>query len=558
MLASLRHWLNILIKSFSNNVPYEISSVRNHIIETGKMKKEVVLSKLSNLLIKNQFSDGALRGQFGTNTDLKSRRQYHDNDREDVILTPQLFLTYMGAQALNYIKHLGLETRIKWVESFTKSCLSNNFVMMLTPFQSPERDDQNGDEAINYRHTAMAHSILIDSSESSEISSEVINKLITENVQSPQGGWPEWSLNKNSSNIIASVYMAHFLFKFQNKFPNAPLHKPIEDIIIDTLNYLDSNHINGFWKQANREATIRFYPTLYLLAYPIYLYYKGKNCKIISEYPKLVEQLSNNLFINLEEKKKIYRTTLRYVLNLYFHSYFSKDQRTLFEKYRDNLLSNIKPHLSELNSHEIFGACVLIDSLDHYEVHDNECFHIFFENSRLIGSVLVKELKQIEPGSHNANRYHNHIIKIFNFLFHRTLENPKKEQIIDGGSKRADIVYFNASKDGFFHNLSFKYNIPSPYIIIECKNYGKEIENPEFDQLAGRLSANSGMFGILACRMISDNNKVISRCRSLVNKGKGYIMILDDNDFINLIERKIEDPNSVDAYLELKMRDILL
>jgi len=522
------------------------------------MNKDIILSRLRELLADSQFSKGTLRGQFGTKTDFKSRRQYHDNVQEDIILTPQLFLTYMGAQALKYTKHAESVTRIEWIESFTKSCLSHNFVMMLTPFQSPERDEQHGEEAINYRHTAMAHSILLDSSESPDVSRELINKLIDERVQSPQGGWPEWSLNKGSNNIIASVYMAHFLFKFQNKYPNASLDKPIDDIIRDTLVYLNSNHINGFWKQGNRESTIRFYPTLYLLAFPIYLYYEGKNCKIISEYPKMVRQLSRDYYISLEEEKKVFRTTLRYVLNLYFHSYFSKDQRTLFENHRDRLLNGIVPHLSGLNSHELFGACVLIDSLDHYEVHDNECFHIFFENSRLIGSLLINELKQIEPGSHNANRYHDHVIKIFNFLFHRTLENPKKEQIIDGGSKRADIVYFNASKDGFFHNLSFKYNIPSPYIIIECKNYGKEIENPELDQLAGRLSANSGMFGILSCRMIHDKNKIKGLCRSLISKGKGYILALDDSDLITLIERKIEDPNYINEYLELKMRDILL
>jgi|GEM_PF-1673485 len=522
------------------------------------MNKAIILTRLSELLIDNQFSDGSLKGQFGTKTDYKSRRQYHDNAREDVMLTPQLFLTYMGAQALKYIKHKESVARIEWVDSFTKTCMSNNFVMMLTPFQSPERDEHERDEAINYRHTAMAHSILLDSSESPEKSSELINKLVYEEVQSSQGGWPEWSLNKGSSNIIASVYMAHFLFKFQNKYPNASLDKPIDDMIRDTLRYLNSTHINGFWKQGNRESTIRFYPTLYLLAFPIYLHYEGKNSKIISEYPKVVRKLSKNFYISLEEEKKVFRTTLRYVLNLYFHSYFSQEQRTIFERYRDNLLEDIMPHLSELNSHEIFGACVLLDSLAHYEIHDNECFHIFFENSRLIGSLLINELKQIAAGSLDANSYHNHVIKIFNFLFHRILENPKKEQSIDGGSKRADIVYFNASKNGFFHDLSSKYGIPSPYIIIECKNYSKELENPELDQLAGRLSINSGMFGILSCRDVRDKKKFNDLCRSIMNKGKGYILAIDDNDWINMIERKIENPAYVDEYLELKMRDILL
>ena len=65
----------------------------------------------------------------------------------------------------------------------------------------------------------------------------------------------------------------------------------------------------------------------------------------------------------------------------------------------------------------------------------------------------------------------------------------EKEAEIDEGRKRIDIIAANTSHCGFFFDICMKYQLRAPKIIIECKNYSSDIENPELDQLAGRLGS---------------------------------------------------------------------
>lgn len=518
------------------------------------MEKTLLVHEMSKLIKQNQFSEGEMKGQFGTNTDLASRPSYHPIGNENIALTPQLFLTYMGLHALKYLNEPELEKRIYWIETFTKSCLKNNFVRVVVPFESPDRDDKKNNVAINCRHSALAHTILMDLSISNEQEKEFIKYLIHNDIQTPSGGWPESGLQPKDPSIISSVYMAHFLFKFINKYPEDSLNTSIEKLISKTLDYLNSKH---FWHQKEDEATIRFYPTLYLLAFPVYIFYEGKDCKVIKEYPNLVKRLSKDNLIQLKNEQKIFRTTLRYIFNLYFHSFFSKDNRVFFEKYRNTILKDITNHLSELNAHEIFGTCLLVDSIDNFEIPDNEYFHIFFEKSRIKGSSLIKRLKGIEFGKKDAGQYHKIVLEIFNFLFDNILENPKKEKRIHNGRKKADIAYVNSANEGFFYNLSQRHKIFCPYIIIECKNYNQDPANPVYDQMSGRFSDNIGKFGIITCRKIMDKKKALEALKAIVSFKKEYVLILDDDDIINLINAKIEGNRILDGYLENKMMEIL-
>jgi hypothetical protein len=65
-------------------------------------------------------------------------------------------------------------------------------------------------------------------------------------------------------------------------------------------------------------------------------------------------------------------------------------------------------------------------------------------------------------------------------------------------------------------------------ILIECKNYSRELGNPEIDQLAGRFGPARGKFGIMCCREIFDPEPLSQRCRDTALDDRGFIVVLDD------------------------------
>lgn len=71
------------------------------------------------------------------------------------------------------------------------------------------------------------------------------------------------------------------------------------------------------------------------------------------------------------------------------------------------------------------------------------------------------------------------------------------EKEIHDGRKHIDIMYDNISTTGFFDWLNRGYGCPM--IPVECKNYARDIENPELNQMIGRFSDHRGCVGIIVC-----------------------------------------------------------
>ncbi|MCK4786747.1 MAG: hypothetical protein KAV87_23515 [Desulfobacteraceae bacterium] len=82
------------------------------------------------------------------------------------------------------------------------------------------------------------------------------------------------------------------------------------------------------------------------------------------------------------------------------------------------------------------------------------------------------------------------MIGIVEFLFFPNLLYPLKEREIHEGRKRIAIVMENGVRDGILYDLHSVRNIPCAYVVFECKNYGRDVSNPELDQIAGRFSTN--------------------------------------------------------------------
>jgi hypothetical protein len=168
-------------------------------------------------------------------------------------------------------------------------------------------------------------------------------------------------------------------------------------------------------------------------------------------------------------------------------------------------------------------------------------------------------LNNIPAGQQAANDYHDFILGALTEIFYPWLTHPIKEQPIDNGRKRIDILYNNSSESGFFSRLVQMHKIHCPYVSVECKNYSEDPANPELDQLQGRFSRKRGRFGILVCRKIDDPEKLLKRLQDVVNNTEGVIVVLDDSDIANLLEFKSKDQTEeIDAYLELKLKPVLM
>lgn len=146
---------------------------------------------------------------------------------------------------------------------------------------------------------------------------------------------------------------------------------------------------------------------------------------------------------------------------------------------------------------------------------------------------LLEAVTLLPTGADAASSYERAIEALLAALFYPALTNPQPQVKIHDGRKRIDITYTNVADAGFFRWLSLHYT--APHVFVECKNYGKEIGNPELDQLAGRFSPSRGQFGLIVCRSLADKPLFIQRCIDTAKDHRGFIVPLDDGDLRALI-----------------------
>jgi hypothetical protein len=89
----------------------------------------------------------------------------------------------------------------------------------------------------------------------------------------------------------------------------------------------------------------------------------------------------------------------------------------------------------------------------------------------------AKMLAEIPVGRDRASDSHELILSALNEIFYPWLTRPVKEQPIDQGRKRIDILYSNSSEEGFFSRLVHYHKILCPYVSVECKNYSEDPSN---------------------------------------------------------------------------------
>lgn len=97
------------------------------------------------------------------------------------------------------------------------------------------------------------------------------------------------------------------------------------------------------------------------------------------------------------------------------------------------------------------------------------------------------------------------------------------------------------------------------YVPVECKNYTDDLENPEFDQLAGRLGGGKGMIGIILCRDLIDGDKARKRCIDEYVDNKKIIITFTDTEIIELLKSfLVEGQIKLNQVLHEKTKSIVL
>jgi hypothetical protein len=175
---------------------------------------------------------------------------------------------------------------------------------------------------------------------------------------------------------------------------------------------------------------------------------------------------------------------------------------------------------------------------DHQEIAD------LTESDPPDWDALLIAVKDVPSGPNHATAYHHGVEALLTALFYPALDQPQREFKIHQGRKRIDIAYTNVATHGFFDWVHRIQNAPAPNVFVECKNYGGELANPEIDQLAGRFSPLRGRLGLLVHRGYGDKQLLIQRCRDTALDNRGYVIVLDDDDLLQLVGERSAGPGS--------------
>jgi hypothetical protein len=150
------------------------------------------------------------------------------------------------------------------------------------------------------------------------------------------------------------------------------------------------------------------------------------------------------------------------------------------------------------------------------------------DDETVIAGALEEVLRNTPVGNDHATTYHRLMVGIVEFIFYPKLQHPRKEHEIHQGRKRIDIIMENAAHTGIFYALPNIRRMPCAYVPLECKNYGREVGNPELDQISGRFSVNRGKVGFLCCREFENRGLFVQRCRDTFVDDRGLVLPLDD------------------------------
>ena len=233
---------------------------------------------------------------------------------------------------------------------------------------------------------------------------------------------------------------------------------------------------------------------------------------------------------------------------------YKKDLKEKYPKSKDFIFSFSHKHPEVLDQYKSDMKAVARHTPSNEEIEGKQT-----DPRKLSPQSIVDRLESTDAGKADADEYHNIAMSALETVFAPTLYNPVKEQHQHKGRKRVDITYNNRADTGFFRDLSTTHQIKCPYIFFECKNYSGKLKNPDFDQLTGRFGTDKGNFGVLLCRSVDNRKSVIDRCKDAMRDGRGYVIVLDDNDIKQLLNHSSNgEREQIQQYMDDRFREVIM
>jgi hypothetical protein len=178
-------------------------------------------------------------------------------------------------------------------------------------------------------------------------------------------------------------------------------------------------------------------------------------------------------------------------------------------------------------------------------------------DERLFAQALINQLTAIPTGPESATQYHRFMACTLEFLFFPALTHPTIEHEINSGQKRIDLTFINADREGFFYPFPNITRRNAQLIIVEFKNYSRDLNNPEVDQIGQRFADHRGWLGLLVCRHNDDPEALLARCRTNASERHGYILPLDDRNIIAMLRLVASGQRDmVTGHLDLILREL--
>jgi hypothetical protein len=158
---------------------------------------------------------------------------------------------------------------------------------------------------------------------------------------------------------------------------------------------------------------------------------------------------------------------------------------------------------------------------------------------------LLADVLAVPAGRTDATRYHLCIEALLTALFYPALDFMRHEYPLNAGRKRVDITYDNIARSGFFDWVNRVVAAPAHEVYVECKNYAKDVGNPELDQLIGRFSVNRSRVGLMLYRSTADKARIDALCRDAALPQQGFILAIDDEDLAAMVAEREADPDDI-------------